>query len=73
MRIAVNIMAKEDIEMLPVVYRDDKTSVIGILSYKDILSAYKHRISEFESRSTTISMKRRVAKPLIWGRKMMGK
>ena len=73
LRIAVNIMAKEDIEMLPVVYRDDKTSVIGILSYKDILSAYKHRISEFESRSTTISMKRRVAKPLIWGRKMMGK
>ena len=73
LRIAVNIMAKEDIEMLPVVSRDDKTSVIGILSYKDILSAYKHRISEFESRKTTISMKRQVAKPLIWGRKMMGK
>ncbi len=73
LRIAVNIMAKEDIEMLPVVSREDKSSVIGILSYKDILSAYKYRISEFETRKKTISIRRQVAKPLIWSRKIIGK
>ena len=73
LRIAVNIMAREDIEMLPVVSRDNKSTITGILSYKDILSAYKFRISEFETRGTAISMKRQLAKPLIWKRKIMGK
>ena len=70
LRTAVETMAKHDTEALPVVSaKGDK--IIGLLSYPDILSAYKHHLEENETANTQISLKRRRIKMLIKGKKMI--
>ena len=63
-------MAKENVDVLPVV-SNLTSKLIGILSYKDILSAYRFRFDEHESRSTHISIKRRALKVLSHGKNRM--
>lgn len=67
LRSAVNKMAKENVDVLPVV-STETMKLIGILSYKDILSAYKYRAEEHEQRNKHISIKRRALKVLSHGR-----
>lgn len=67
LKAAVEMMAKENIDVLPVT--DPGTQkVVGLLSYKDILQAYKHRFEEHEA-GTEISLRRRTLKILLHGRR----
>lgn len=70
LRMAVEEMAKHDAEALPVMSAKGN-KVIGVLTYQEILSAYKHHIEENETANTQISLKRRRMKMLIKGRKMI--
>ncbi|MCB0506665.1 MAG: chloride channel protein [Chitinophagales bacterium] len=67
---AVEMMAKENIDVLPVISREN-ASIVGILSYKDILSSYKHRFDEDEEKQAHISLKRNSLKILLRGQKLV--
>ena len=67
LKMAVEMMAKENLDVLPVVSSSNKVS--GILSYRNILSAYKHRFEEHEE-SVPISLKRRTLKILLRGKRL---
>ncbi|MGN6533263.1 MAG: chloride channel protein, partial [Ginsengibacter sp.] len=56
LRSAVELMAKENIDLLPVT--SNENTMIGILSYKDIISAYKSDIENFVKKQPAISLKR---------------
>lgn len=64
---AVEIMADEKIDQIPVV-DDGGDKVVGILSYRDILSAYRNRGDENDE-SVTISLKRRALKMVVHGKR----
>lgn len=67
---AVETMAKENIDVLPVVSKEN-TKIIGILSYRDIIATYKHGIDEHEKKQPHISLKRDSLKILIRGQKLV--
>ncbi len=70
LRNAAECMAKEETEALPVLSaRGDK--IVGILTYQDILSAYKLHIEENETAGTQISLKRRRLKMVIKGKRLI--
>jgi chloride channel protein, CIC family len=69
LRMAVEEMAKLDTDALPVI--SAKSKIIGILTYHNILSAYKQHIDENETANTHISLRRRRMKMLIKGRKFI--
>ncbi len=69
LRSAVEMMARENIDLLPVVSKEN--NIIGILSYKDIISAYKKDIEADEKRRRTISLKRNGLKMLVRGSKLI--
>ncbi len=70
LRTAVELLAKQTAEVLPVIAAgSDK--VIGVLSYRDILSTYKEQIEENENAHIHISLKRQRLKMLIRGRKLI--
>jgi H+/Cl- antiporter ClcA len=68
LKTAVEMMAKENVDVLPVISSDNK--ITGILSYKDILSSYRHRLDEHEE-GIAISLKRRTLKILVHGKKRL--
>ncbi|WP_121356260.1 chloride channel protein [Flavisolibacter nicotianae] len=69
LKAAVEMMANENIDVLPVT--DPATQkVVGLLSYKDILQAYKHQFAEHEA-STHISLRRRTLKILLHGKRRL--
>lgn len=68
LKTAVEMMAKENLDVLPVISSSNK--VTGLLSYRNILSAYKHGIEEHEQ-SVHISLKRRTLKILLHGRRRL--
>lgn len=68
LRAAVAMMATENIDVLPVVSKDN--NIIGMLSYQDIISAYRHGIDEHEKKDPSISLKRRGLKILLHGQKL---
>jgi len=70
LKTAVELMAKENIDVLPVTAPQTK-EIVGLVSYKDILGAYKHRIEEYEETSTHISLKRRTLKILLHGKRQL--
>ncbi|SFI15289.1 chloride channel protein [Halpernia frigidisoli] len=67
---AAETMAKENTDVLPVV--NNKT-IVGIVSYRDILSCYKQGISTHEMKNPNISLKRKSYKMLIRGQKLVHK
>jgi chloride channel protein, CIC family len=69
LRSAVEMMARENIDMLPVV--SEEKNMIGVLSYKDIISTYKHGVEEHEKKHPSISLKRNSLKILIRGQKLI--
>jgi H+/Cl- antiporter ClcA len=71
LRSAVELMAKENIDVLPVVADEDPGGIIGVLSYKDILSAYKYNMNDHARSHPSISLKRRGLKVLLKGKRMM--
>jgi CBS domain-containing protein len=69
LRNAVELMAKENIDILPVT--SNENTVIGILSYKDIISAYKSDIENYVKKKPSISLKRNGLKILVQGNKLI--
>ena len=63
-------MAQENVDVLPVLSKDND-HIIGIVSYKNIISSYKHGIEEHTKKHPDISMKRRGLKILLRGQKMI--
>ncbi len=69
LRTAVEVMARENIDMLPVVSAENK--LMGILSYKDIIAAYKKDIDNNLQKKPSISLKRNSLKMLVRGQKLI--
>lgn len=69
LRTAVEIMARENIDILPVISIDN--NIVGILSYKDILAAYKSDIENYVKNKPSISLKRNGLKMLVRGNKLI--
>jgi predicted transcriptional regulator len=69
LRTAVEMMARENIDMLPVV--SEEKNIIGIVSYKDIIAAYKYNIEDHVKKYPSISLKRNSLKILIRGQKLI--
>jgi CIC family chloride channel protein len=67
LRLAVEMMARENLEALPVLYPSGK-KVAGVLTYRDVLSAYRMHLGEHEE-NRSISLKRRTLKMLVHGKK----
>lgn len=70
LRTAVETMAKENIDVLPVVSKKDM-NIIGILSYHDIINTYKHDIDEHERKKPHISLKRHGLKIVLHGQNIV--
>jgi CIC family chloride channel protein len=70
LRSAVEMMSVENIDVLPVLsYRSN--TIIGILSYHDIIAVYKQGIDEHKEKQTSISLKRNGLKILLHGQRLM--
>ena len=67
---AVELMANENIDVLPVVSRANDT-VIGLISYQNIISSYKQGLDEHTRNHPDISLKRRGLKILLRGQRMI--
>lgn len=67
---AVELMAKEDIDVLPVLSEGDMT-ILGILSYGDIIAVYKYGMDEHEAKNPHISLKKQRLKILVRGKKLV--
>lgn len=68
LRTAVETMAKENVDVLPVV-SNDNNHITGILSYRNIIATYKHNIAEHQKKQPHISLKRQGLKILLHGQK----
>ncbi|MEO5947844.1 MAG: CBS domain-containing protein [Chitinophagaceae bacterium] len=71
LRSAAELMAKENIDVLPVVSEESHRNIIGILSYKDVIAAYMLNVNEHARNIPSISLKRRSLKILLKGKKVM--
>lgn len=70
LRTAAETMAQENIDVLPVI-SSANSEVIGILTYQDIISAFKYGINEHEKKQTHISLRRNSLKILLRGQKLV--
>jgi hypothetical protein len=70
LRYAMETMSKTDVEVLPVLSPTDH-KVVGILSYRDIISAFKLHADKSGLPYVKISLKRQRMKMLIRGRKVV--
>jgi CIC family chloride channel protein len=67
---AVSIMTLQNTDVLPVLSKDDKT-VVGVISYKDVLRVYSRDAVIHEKKQAHISLKRKSLKILVLGRNLM--
>lgn len=68
LKMAVQTMAKENVDILPVV---SEKEIVGILTYHHIISVYNHGIDELETKQKHISLKRQRLKILLRGQKLV--
>lgn len=71
LKTAVEIMARENLDVLPV-QSPGKNKIVGILSYRDILQVYRHRLDDHQQ-LVSISLKRKTLKIFLHGRKRLSK
>jgi chloride channel protein, CIC family len=71
--LAIDLMAKYDIDVLPVVDHGKDKTVRGILSHKEILKAYSKRRNDDENYQRAISLKRHGIKVILRGRQLLNK
>ncbi|MDE3185629.1 MAG: chloride channel protein [Bacteroidota bacterium] len=69
LREAVELMAKENVDVLPVVSVNNK--ITGLLSYQNIIASYKTRAEEHEKKGPDISLKRSGLRMLVKGQKII--
>ena len=72
LRAAIAIMVGEHIDILPVLDENNE-SIIGLVSYKDIIRAYQYNLSSHEYFNRHISIKRSTIKILLHGKKLVAK
>lgn len=70
LRKAVEIMASENLDVLPVLSKGSN-AVEGVLSYQDIIAGYKQDIEDHLAKKPHISLKRRGLKILVHGQKLI--
>lgn len=70
LRTAVELMAQENIDVVPVVSAETK-QVTGLISYKDIIAMYKHNIEDHEKKQPNISLKRHSLRMLVRGQQIV--
>ncbi|GGF16612.1 chloride channel protein [Hymenobacter cavernae] len=71
LRRAVEIMSREKVDVLPVLASKKKGTVVGVLSYRDILSAYQLQQADYNSPQANISLKRRSIRILLRGQHLL--
>lgn len=69
LRKAIEIMANENVDVLPVLSNKTK-HIIGILSYTNIIASYKLRLTDHQKNNPHISLKRNSIKLLVHGKKI---
>lgn len=70
LRFTAEVMAKENVDVLPVI-SDEFNTIVGLVSYHDILATYKFGVDEHERKRPHISMKRKGLKILLQGQKLI--
>ena len=70
---AVELLSHSGEEFLPVLSPGAEHAVIGILTYKDILTAYKLHLRDSREEAVNLSLKRQRKKMLIRGRRIIKK
>lgn len=70
LRKSVEIMARENVDVLPVV-DPLNNHVVGVLTYKDIITAYRFQLSDHVESHPNISLKKEGYRMLLKGRKHM--
>jgi len=73
LRAAVEMMAKENIDVLPVLSAEAGNQLQGILSYREIIAAYKSGIDEHGKKDRHISARRGSLKIILRGRNLLNK
>lgn len=69
LRNAVALMSRENVDVLPVKGKNDQ-KIIGVLTYKDILSVYRNQAEDHQEK-VAISLKRRTLKILLHGNRRL--
>lgn len=69
LRTAVEVMARENVDVLPVRGTEEQ-KVIGVLSYQNILTVYRLQVEEHQ-KNIAISLKRRSLRILLHGKKQL--
>ncbi|MEO6901463.1 MAG: chloride channel protein [Bacteroidia bacterium] len=70
LQVAVETMARENVDVLPVVSTENST-IIGILSYHDIIATYKDGIDDHVQQKPHISLRRNGLKILLKGQQIV--
>ena len=73
LRTAVERMARESVDVLPVVSAGQRPQVSGVISYRDILAAYKNRLEDDGKRAPHILLKRKGLRVLLRGQALFQK
>ncbi|SNC76693.1 H+/Cl- antiporter ClcA [Hymenobacter gelipurpurascens] len=71
LRTAVTLMARANVDVLPVVDARNRLLVTGVLSYQEVLAAYRSRLREEETRVASISLKNQGVRILLRGQKLL--
>lgn len=71
LRQAAALMAKENMDVLPVIADAPDNYLAGVLSYKDILAVYNLHSDDHIRKHPSVSLKRRSLKVFIHGKKLM--
>lgn len=69
LRRAIEIMAAEDVDVLPV-FSEGEEGITGIISYRNILASYRIGIEEHRQKQAHISLRRTGLKLLVRGQKL---
>ena len=70
LKAGVELMAKDNVDVLAIVSVKDGNTIKGIISYTDILSAYKSGLNEHKKKQPHISLKRNGLKIMLHGRNL---
>jgi CIC family chloride channel protein len=68
---AVDLMDRFNLDRLPVVDRNNKKKVVGILTYRNVFTAYRKRRHEEDIYKRAISLRRRGYKLIVRGKQLL--
>ncbi len=70
---AIDKMIAHNVDVLPVVSKEDKQHLTGVLTYREILQAYELKRKEVEDKDIAISMRKKGIRILVKGRRLIRK